>query len=153
MRDEDFENIDPGPGARLVQDGQYPADCLGYKPRDYGDRWGERLVVTWKVYLSPEDPVELPRYYTIRRSAGGRFSAGDRHAYRRDWIRANNGRLPEMRQRLPFSIFLKGRFLVAVETVTQDSNKQPLHPSSYYSKISRVIRPIQDGDSLKTFQM
>ena len=155
MQDEDFENIDSGPCLQIIPPGYYLADCVEYTSRVYGDTWGERLILAWKIYrsFSPVQTVELTGYYTIRRNPAGRIKVGDRHAYRRDWIKVNHGRHPNRRDSLPISKFKEGRLLVAVVTVTQDSKKQPLHPSCQYSKVADVVRPIQDGDSLKTFPL
>lgn len=155
MRDEDFENIDSGSPLILIQAGIYPANCLGYVPWEYGPEWGERLIVTWKVLrsITCENAVELPGYYTVKRNAAGRFRASDRHSYRRDWIRANDGKHPLRRDCLPFHVFMKQRLLVEVETVMRDSKNRPLHTSSQYSKVSRVVRPFRDTDQFKTFPL
>jgi hypothetical protein len=155
MRDEDFENIDAGPPLILIPEGYYPADCLGYQAWKYGPEWGERLIVAWKVILSidQQHTVDLTSYYTIRRNPAGRFCATDRCGYHRDWIKANDGKLPTRRNCLPFHVLMSRRMLVAVETVMRDSKKRPLHPSSHYSKVGCILRPLRDTDLIKPFPL
>ena len=149
IRDEDFDNVNPGELRFLLQEGRYPAQYNGYEAKHYG-RWGEKLIFQWKVFTSIDrDKFQmLCRYYNITRDKGGRFKFGPLHDYRKDWIAANGGKILSDRSRLPLSIFRDKTFLVEVVTV-KDDFKCRLSPSLYWSKIRRVIRPLADEDRLE----
>src|SRR5438552_2070076 len=94
LGDEDFDNVNPGEPRILIEEGLWPAEFLRIETRP--SRWGEKLCVFWNVFMSLDRSrvVVLPRFYNLERDGGGRFMFGHLHAYRRDWIVANHGRLP-----------------------------------------------------------
>lgn len=146
VRDEDFENVDPREVRLLIEEGCWPAECLGRENKSYGGL-KDKLTFNWKVFMSHDKSrsVILPRYYNALRNKAGRFIFGQLSAYRNDWVTANNGKLPLDPKRLPPSIWGKGTFLVEVVTVRRTRNS-PLSPSLYWSRIGRVIRPLEDGE-------
>jgi hypothetical protein len=148
LRDEDFDNVNPGePRFLIPQEGCYFAQFIDYKSKPYGS-WGEKLIFQWKVFTSfdKSKPVTLSRYYNLERTGGGQFKFGPLHDYRKDWIAANGGRHPLERSRLPISIWKERLYLVQVVTVRHDSKGRPLSPSFYWSKVGRVIRPLEEGE-------
>lgn len=148
LRDEDFDNVNPGePRILLAGEGGWPAQFAGYEAKRYG-QWGEKMIFRWKVFTSVDKSkvVTLPRYYNCDRDNGGRFKFGPLHAYRKDWVAANGGKLLQDRSRLPLSIWKDRTFLVEVVTVRHDSKGRPLSPSCYWSKIGWVIRPLEEGE-------
>lgn len=146
LRDEDFENVDPGEPRPLIEEGVWLAQWQGREAKVYG--WGEKLNFRWKVFMAFDKSrsVNLSRFYNAIRNRAKRFLFGDLHDYRRDWVAANGGRHPLERSKLPLSIFQERLFLVEVVTVRHDSKGRPLSPSFYYSKIGRVIRPLEEGE-------
>jgi len=101
--DDEFENVNPGKPRLSIPDGIYPARYVD-KTITFM-RWGEKLVITWKVFISVdfrdaemrnEGYVFLQGYYNINRDEGNRLVFGPHSAYRKDWIAANNGRLPSL---------------------------------------------------------
>jgi len=147
LRDEDFANVNPGETRVLIpEEGWYRAQFNGYEAKRYG-RWGEKLIFQWKVFTSHDKASfkMLYRYYNLDRDKGERFKFGPLHAYRKDWVAANRGRHPLNRASLPLSIFREHLFLVEVVTVRNGADA-PLSPSFYWSKIRRVIRPLEDGE-------
>lgn len=142
--DEDFENIDPGePRVLIAEEGIWPAQFVSFQTKTYG-QWGEKLIIQWRVFIHHDKSkhVMLCRFYNLQRDRGNRLKFGPLHDYRKDWIAANGGRHPLDRSKLPLSIFKCGIFSVEVVTVRRDS-KNPLSPSIYWSKIGRVIRPVE----------
>ncbi len=146
VRDEAFENVEPGETRRLLQEGVWPAECLGRANKSYGGL-KDKVTFQWKVFLSPDKSrsTVLPRYYNAPRNKAGRFMFGHLSDYRIDWVAANYGHLPLDPKRLPPSIWEKGTFLVEVVTVRRTRNG-PLPPSLYWSRIGRVIRPLEEGE-------
>jgi hypothetical protein len=148
LRDEDFDNVDPGePRILIPEEGWYPGMVNSYEAKPYG-RWGEKLIFHWKVFTSfdKSKSVTLCRYYNFQRKGGGQFKFGPLHDYRKDWVAANGGRHPLERSRLSISIWKERLYLVEVVTVREDSKKRPLSASFYWSKIGRVIRPLGEGE-------
>lgn len=148
VRDEDFENVNPGEPRFLIPEGEYPAQFIDRELKYYG--WGEKLLLHWKIFTS-KDLTQfqmLDRFYNVKRDKGGRFQFGPLHDYRKDWIAANGGRHPAERCRLPIAIFRHGLFLVEVSSVRQDSKGRSLSPSLHWSKVSRVIRPLEKSENL-----
>jgi hypothetical protein len=88
----------------------------------------------------------LYRYYNAERDNGGRLKFGRLHDYRKDWVNAHSGKLPLDPRRLPLSIFQEKTFLVEVVTVRKDSKRLLLPPAFHWSKISRVIRPLEEEE-------
>ena len=149
LRDEDFDHVNPGePRILIPREGSYPAQFNGYESKHYG-LWGEKLVFQWKVFTSKDKDAftMLNRYYNLARDGGGRLKFGDFHDYRRDWVRANGGRLPMVRSKLPLSIFQEHLFLIEVVTVHYDNQRRPLSSTLHWSKISMVIRPLADDET------
>jgi hypothetical protein len=147
LRDEDFDNVNPGELRILIpNEGWYPAQFVGYKGKRYGS-WGEKLLFQWKVFTSFDKckSVSLCRYYNLERKGGGQFQFGPLHDYRKDWVAANGGKHPLDPKRLPLSIWKDKTFLVEVVTVRNDS-RGPLPPSFYWSRIGRLIRPLEEGE-------
>jgi hypothetical protein len=151
LNDEEFNNVNSGDQRPLIETGIYPARLESMGKR--GTPWGEKMVFTWAVFTTPRfrDPamrdsaVLLPAYYNVNRDKSKRPIFGDGHAYRKDWIAANNGKHPQPRNSLPLPVF-RDRFLwVQVTTVTKDV-RGPTHRSCHYSKVQRIIRPVHDDD-------
>lgn len=148
LRDEDFENVDAGePHILIPNEGNYPAR-FDYGETKHYTSWGEKLIFHWIVFLSQDQSqsVSLNRYYNLERSGGGQFKFGPLHDYRKDWIAARRGKVPVDRTRLSISIWKKSLFVVEVQTVRNDGRGRPLSPSFYWSKVARVIRPIEEGE-------
>lgn len=147
LRDEDFENVDPGESRPLIEEGVWPAQYLRKEGIPPG-RYGEKLYVWWKVFMSLDKgrSVVLPRYYNIERNKGGRPKFGHHHAFRRDWVQSNDGRLPLEPNKLPLSIWERGLFRVEVVTVRK-SDDGPLPPSLYWSRIGRIVGPLAEGEA------
>ena len=149
VRDEDFENVDPGEVRPLIEEGYWPAVCLGRDNRPYSGL-REKLTFQWKVFMSPYKKrfVVLPRYYNAKRNKAGRFMWGQLHAYRNDWVRANNNKWPPDPNKLPPSIWEKCTFLVEVVTVRK-TRSGPLSSSLYWSRIGQIIRPLAEDERLE----
>lgn len=148
VTDKDFENVDPGELRILIpKEGWYPAQYNGYKTVFY-DGWGEKLIFQWNVFTSSDKSKSVPlkRYYNLERKGGGRFKIGPLHAFRKDWVAANGGKVPMDRSSLPIPIWTTSLFLVEVVTVRHDSKRLPLPASFHWSKIGRVIRPLEEGE-------
>jgi len=155
VRDEDFDNVNPGEIRVLVPDeGWYPAQFIGYEDKRYNG-WGEKLICQWKVLTSPDKTqfTILPRYYNLQRDKARRFKFGQLHDFSKDWIAANRGRHPLDRCNRSISIFREGLFLVEVVTVRHDSKRRPFPPTLHWSKIGRVIRPIEEGENWERFPL
>ncbi|THJ19196.1 MAG: hypothetical protein CAF45_016315 [Nitrospira sp. CG24E] len=149
LRDEDFDNVDPGkPRILVAGEGGWPAQFAGYETKHYG-KWGEKLIFQWKVFTSIDKSKfeTLIRYYNLSRNGGERFQFGPLHDFRKDWVAANGGRLPLNPSRLSLSIWKDRTFLVEVVTVRHDSKGKPISPSFYWSRIGQVIRPLEAGES------
>ena len=146
LRDEDFDNVNPGEPRILIEEGLWPAEFV--RKEKMPSRWGEKLCLFWKVYLSCDKSrfIVLPRFYNLQRDGGGRLMFGHLHAYRRDWIVANHGKLPLDPKRLRPTVFEKGLCVVEVVTV-RNSNDRALHPSLHWSRIGWIIRPMDEGES------
>jgi hypothetical protein len=151
IEDDEFNDVNAGEQRHLLEAGIYPARWVSNTKR--GTPWGEKLVFTWEVFRSTRfrDPtmrdtfVLLQGYYNVNRDKSKRPIFGDGHAYRKDWIAANNGKHPQRRSSLPLTVF-RDRFLwVEVTTVTKDARGQA-HRSSHYSKVQRVIGPVHEDD-------
>lgn len=147
LRDEDFNNVNPGEPRILIEQGMWPAQYLRKEGRPPG-RYGEKLYVWWRIFMSLDKgrSVVLPRYYNIERDKGGRLKFGHHHAFRRDWVQSNYGRLPLEPNKFPPSIWEQGVFLVEVVTVRK-SNDGPLPSSLYWSRIGRIVRPLAEGET------
>jgi hypothetical protein len=144
LRDEDFDDVNPGETLPLLEEGWWPARWQSRESKMYG--WGEKLIVRWQVYTSLDKArsATIPRFYNAQRDRANRFCFGPLHDYRKDWIAANGGRVPLVRSKLPLSIWQGRIFLVEVVTVRQDSKGRPLTSSLLWSKIGRVIRPMAE---------
>lgn len=141
----EFENINSGEQRIYIQPGVYRGKLQKWEMKN--GRYGEKLYFSWEVFLggNGERTVTLCRFYNVKRDENGRLIFGDGHDYRKDWIRANRGRLPPSRSRLPPAKFGEEIMLLSVETVTRDGNRT-LPPGSHYSKIGYVIQPSgEDG--------
>ena len=51
LRDEDFDNINPGELRFLLAEGGWPALWLGREAKVY-EGWGEKLIVHWNVFTA-----------------------------------------------------------------------------------------------------
>jgi hypothetical protein len=143
-----FDNLSPGEQRVLLTPGLYPGRFLRWKEKQ--TPWGPKLEVYWNVFPSEDEKksVQLRRHYNLSKdNKNDRWIFGDGHDYRKDWIRANRGRLPYSRTQLPISKFREGIMVLCVETVTRDG-RRPLPPSSYYSKVGFVVRPFEEGETL-----
>ena len=146
--DDDFNNVNPGEIRVLLPDeGCYPAQFIGYEAKRYSG-WGEKLICQWKVLTTPDRThfTILPRYYNLERDGGNRFKFGPLHDYSKDWVAANGGRHPLDRCNRSISIFRERLFLVEVVTVQYDSKGRSIPATFHWSKIDRVIRPIEEGE-------
>jgi hypothetical protein len=154
MKDEDFENINPGTPRVWLPEGLYPAEWQAYETRFYG-AWLEKLIFTWKVFTTSDFKkcVELKRYYNCERDRSKRFIFGDLHDYRKDWIAGNKGRLLMDRNKLPLSLWRSGRFWLFIETVQKDQRGRILHTSSQWSKIGYVFCPFKEGQNFETLPL
>jgi hypothetical protein len=150
LRDEDFNNVNPGEPRVLIEEGVWPARWLRREAKVYG--WGEKLIFHWEVFMAFDKSrfVNLSGYYTAKRDRANRFYFGPLHNYRKDWIAANGGKVPLDPSKLPLSVWQERLFLVEVVTVRHDSKGRPLSPSLYYSKIDRVIRPLGEEETWET---
>jgi hypothetical protein len=146
IREEDFENVNPGEQRILLVEGYWPAEFVSCESKNYGV-WGEKLIFHWKVFTSLDKRTFriLYHWHNCQRDKGGRFKFGPLHSYRKDWIAANHGKMPLDPRRLPLSIWKDQTFLVEVVTVRKASNGV-LVPSLHWSKIGRVIRPLTEGE-------
>lgn len=147
IREEDFENVNPGEQRILLVEGCWPAEVVSFESKSYG-RWGEKLIFRWKVFTSRDKSTSriLCRYHNLDRDKGGRFKFGPLHSYRKDWIAANDGKVPFDPKKLPLSIWKDRTFLVEVVTVRSASNGV-LAPSLHWSKIGRLIRPLAEEEA------
>jgi hypothetical protein len=136
-------------------EGIYPAECLRWDHRP-DPRWGEKEVFEYRIFrssaLASGDSTILYRYYNIKRNENGRLVFGHRHEYRKDWIAANSGRHPNDWNSLPPSIFKRGLLLVSVVTVRKDS-KGPLLKTLYYSRVDRVIGPVDAEEQFNSLPL
>jgi len=142
-----FENVNSGEPRVLIPPGEYPGNLLRWEEAQ--TPWGEKLYAYYEVFLLADNKksVHLRRHYKVDRDTTGAWFCGDGHDYRKDWIRANRGRLPIPRKRLPIGKFGESMMVLAIETVMRDG-RRPLHPSSYYSKVGFVVRPLEEGEVL-----
>jgi hypothetical protein len=147
LRDEDFDNVNPGEPRFLLQEGAYPAEWVGRESKIYKG-WGEKVIFLFKVFTSSDKSrsVTLSRYYNAQRDGGNRFIFGPLHDLRKDWIAANRGKLPLENYKLSLSIWKDKMFLVDVATVRHDSKGRQLAPSLHWSKVSRVLRPMDEDE-------
>ncbi|WP_173046756.1 hypothetical protein [Nitrospira sp. KM1] len=148
----DNENIrGPASPLPLLPSGIYVACAKGWSVKPYTD-WGEKIVIEWDVFLSPDCQTarRLEGYHPIKRDKGGQIYAGSHSGYYKDWVSANDGRLPDREKRLTPEIFIGKRLFVDVVIVDRD-NRGPLHPSLYHSRVGRVLRPLHDGEIIKGF--
>jgi hypothetical protein len=152
--DDEFKNVNAGQPLILIPEGIYPARLVGKEIKR--TPWGEKLVLTWEVFTSPDFrdagrrndcTVLLQRYYNIKRDKG-KLVLGPHSNYHKDWIAANKGRHPEPRHSLPPSVFQNGFLFVEVTTVKKDSTSR-LHSSLHYSKVQRIIRPVDEDEKIK----
>lgn len=148
LSDDDFNNVNGGVQRPWLPPGQYPAQYVCYENR-IDPRYGEKLIVVWRIFLSRAlqngESSILVRFYGVKRDELGQPDFGHFHGYRKDWIVANHGRPPLNWNSLPPSIFTKGLYLVTVVPVEKDSTDD-LPPGLHYSKVGRIIRPIDDGE-------
>src|SRR6478736_4696622 len=88
-----FENLSPSEQRVFLPPGQYPGKFLRWE--EVNTPWGLKLCVYWQVFPSGEDQksVQLRRHYNLSTDKDGKWIFGDGHDYRKDWIRANRGRL------------------------------------------------------------
>ena len=149
LRDEEFENINPGVPRILLPEGLWVGKLREHDKKQ--TPWGEKLVLCWEIYqtLEMSGGVTLERYYNVTRDRGGRLQFGDCHDYRRDWIAANGGKHPVRRESLSLRVFEGRCFLVAVVTVKHDGQKRPLNQSCYYSKVGWIKRPVDEGETFE----
>jgi len=147
IRDEDFDHVDPGEPRVLIEEGVWPARWLRHEAKVYG--WGEKLIFHWEVFMAFDRSrsLSLNRFYNAKRDRANRFCFGPLHDYRKDWVSANRGRHPLERSRLSISIWKERLYLVEVVTVRHDPKGRSLSPSYYWSKIGRVIRPLEEGET------
>ena len=151
LDDDEFNDVNAGDPRPFMAEGIYPALWAARTRKKY--KWGEKLIFTWTVFTTinfrnpamKDNCVSLPGYYNVRRDKGKRPIFGPGSAYRKDWIAANDGRLPQPPHRLPLSVFRGGFLFVEVATVNEDT-RGPLHRSCYWSKVQRVIRPVREDD-------
>ena len=150
MKDEEFENVNPGEQRSWLPEGFYPAEWQDYETRLY-KAWGEKLIFKWNVFTASDFTkwVILYHYYGLQRDRGGRFVFGDLHDYRKDWVAGNNGRLLMDRKKLPLSLWKMGKFWLFVETVKEDQRGRILHPSSQWSKAGYIFCPFKDGQIIE----
>jgi hypothetical protein len=144
-----FENLGEGEPQRvLLIPGEYLGRYIRWKETQ--TPWGPKLDVYWNVFLSGAEKkyVQLRRHYNLPTDKkNAKWIFGDGHDYRKDWIRANRGRLPYSRTRLPIGKFREGIMVLFIETVTRDG-RRPLPPSSYYSKVGFIVRPFEEDEEL-----
>jgi hypothetical protein len=149
LTDEDFENINPGDARTwIAAAGVYPAI---WKDRtSSASPWGPKIKFEWLVYVTQDfsRSVTLHAFYNAKRDRGNRFKFGPNHAFRKDWIAANRGVLPSRPTALPLSVFKDKKFYVEVVTVIRDT-RGPLHPSCYWSKVGRIIRPVGEDETVQ----
>jgi len=147
IRDEDFDNVNPGEPRVLIEEGVWPARWLRREAKVYG--WGEKLIFHWEVFMACDKSrfVVLNCFYNAKRDRAKRFQFGQLHNYRKDWVAANGGRASLDRSKLPLTIWQARMFYVEVVTVRRDSKGRPLSPSFYWSKVGRVIRPLEEGET------
>lgn len=149
LTDEDFENINPGDSRTLIAaEGIYPALWRGRTLS--ASPWGLKIKFEWAVYVAQDfsRSVALHGFYNAKRDKGNRLKFGPNHAFYKDWIAANRGVLPSPPNALPLSVFKDTKFYVEVVTVIRDT-RGPLHPSCYWSKVGRIIRPLGDDETVK----
>ena len=149
LTDEDFENINPGDSRTLIAaQGIYPALWKGGNPSV--SPWGLKIKFEWLVYVAQDfsRSIALHGFYNAKRDRGNRFIFGPNHAFRKDLIAANRGVLPSRPTSLPLSVFKDKTFYVEVVTVIRDT-RGPLHPSCYWSKVGRIIRPVGEAETVQ----
>jgi hypothetical protein len=153
--DDEFNNVNPGDPRPWMQEGIYPARWVG---KDISlSPWGEKLIMHWHVPTASDIrnltttvnmATPIASYYNAKRDKARRLKFGPLHSFRKDWIAANDGRLPLRPNALPLSVFKDRWFFVEVVTVNKDQ-KGELHPSCYWSKVQRVIRPVGDDEAIQ----
>ena len=72
MKDEDFENIDPGEQRILMPEGVYQAKWRERDTKPYVG-WGEKLIDQWTILPSG---LILCRYYNLKRNKACRRASG-----------------------------------------------------------------------------
>jgi hypothetical protein len=145
LLDDDFENVAGGEPLPWLPPGLYPAQLVRSRKRMYVG-WGEKKIFHWEVFMSPDLKryVELLQFHAVNRDDKGKAIFGHHCRLRKDWIAANGGKLPSDSRRLPLSVFRK-LLWVEDETVTKDQ-RTSLPSSCHYSKVMRVIRPVENGE-------
>ena len=141
---------DPGePRILIPHEGGYPAQSLTLRPNatDGVTNW----ICKWKVFTSNDKTVSHRCSIAIttpKETTEGGSSLGDSMTTAKTGSMLNSGKLPLDPRKLPLSISQEKTFLVEVVTVRKDSKRLLLPPSFPLVKISRVIRPLEEGRTL-----
>lgn len=145
-QDVDLNDLAPVIPRPWIEPGVYPARCIGHGIRQ--TPYGPKLVFDYAVERSigTNDTVVLPRYYNFGRDAAGRFKFPNGCDFRKDWFRANGGRVGRNWNSLPASVFRNQRMLVRVVNVEKDT-EGPLPPPLVHSRIDRIVRPVWPGET------
>jgi hypothetical protein len=150
LDDAAFEDVAEGSTRPWLPPGGYLARWEGRELARY--RYGERLVFWWAVYLVPEmgETVRIPGYYGVQRDNAQRFVFGAGHHYRLDWTTANAGQPPVPANKLPLSVFAGRLFLVEIVTVGR-TRQRALPETAHWSKIARIVRPVDPGEYIERY--
>jgi hypothetical protein len=148
--DDEFQNYDGDPLPYLPNEGIYAARLE--RAEQVRSLRGEKLKVTWTVFQFPglQQPVVLYRHYNLYRTDRGRRRFSPNQSLWRDFTSLNNGFPPKRGDSLSLNRFRDQLFFVEVVTVKHDSERKPLNPGIYYSKVGRVIRPLAEDEPVLT---
>ena len=154
----DFEVIADGDSLPVVPEGLYVALAVGSAEK-FDFLGVKRVAVSFRLIEGPVGSDEssehgidrghpqykagrneiLPMYCTVDWTSDGRLTARANTKYRKAWVIAAD-RKPARDSRMSPKVFKGNFFLVKVELVTTDADKDPLGELSRYSVVRKVIR-------------
>jgi len=135
-----------GEEPKLIPEGNYQVIGQGCSLGDY--QGSGKLYFFMRICEGRFNDVRLETYYNVEllRVVGGEstFQCRPRSKYLRQ-MRSLFGDMEDRNDDFLSPDYLDGRkLLVEVKTVVHDSDRQPLSPKDRYSKVSRIIKLIEE---------
>ena len=135
-----------GEEPKLIPEGEYVVISQGYSLSDYMGTG--KLYFFMDVFEDGRRNLRLETYFNVElvRVVGGRntFKVQPRSKYLRQMRKLFSEVEDEGGDFLSPDNLDGKKLLVEVETVLVDSKRQPLSPKDRYSKVSRIIKVIED---------
>lgn len=130
----------------LIPSGNYEVAYLYYETGVY---WGKPKVVVHFSVINHDTyaGTEVDRFYNVASLDGpprryGGFSAGCRGDLYREYIGLRSEAV--RRDRISYAFLKEKRVLAQIEPVTRDYQRRPLPSDDQYSRITNLIRIIDD---------